>query len=585
MKSSKINVQNEINALLIEDNLDDAHKFETMFNKVQQNSIFFHHVSSLTVAQDYIHVNFINLIILSISMPESKALEYINKIQIINSSLSIIILMEQDDRVFILKAMQQGVQDYLIKDEGDGYLVIRAIHHAMERKQIELQLTSMAYFDSLTGLANREYFHITFSRAIEQANRNKQSLSLLFLDLDHFKDVNDSFGHLIGDKLLIVIAERLRSCLRSIDFIARLGGDEFVILLDDIHTSLSVKKLVNKILISLSRAIIIETHEITISTSIGIVIYPDDALNTKDLLQYADIAMYKAKEKGRANFHMYTPELSTEIINKMNIKNDFRDAILRQELRLYYQPIINIPDNKIIAAEALLRWNHPTRGLLSANEFISIVEKSGFIIDIGEWVIAEAIKQTKKWQKNLLPKFGMAINLSATQLMNKGLMSFISAEIKQCSVKASTIKLEITESLLKKKNQQTRKILRNLSKQGFIISMDDFGTGYSSISYLKHFTIDILKIDHSFIHNYNSTPDTADFVKAIIDMAHALQLTVIAEGVEKEEQMTFLRKLNCDQIQGYLISDPVPALEFERLFLNRNIQPPKALFLGGGGII
>ncbi|MCF6204034.1 MAG: GGDEF domain-containing response regulator [Methylococcaceae bacterium] len=585
MKSSKINVQNEINALLIEDNLDDAHKFETMFNKVQQNSIFFHHVSSLTVAQDYIHVNFINLIILSISMPESKALEYINKIQIINSSLAIIILMEQDDRVFILKAMQQGVQDYLIKDEGDGYLVIRAIHHAMERKQIELQLTSMAYFDSLTGLANREYFHITFSRAIEQANRNKQSLSLLFLDLDHFKDVNDSFGHLIGDKLLIVIAERLRSCLRSIDFIARLGGDEFVILLDDIHTSLSVKKLVNKILISLSRAIIIETHEITISTSIGIVIYPDDALNTKDLLQYADIAMYKAKEKGRANFHMYTPELSTEIINKMNIKNDFRDAILRQELRLYYQPIINIPDNKIIAAEALLRWNHPTRGLLSANEFISIVEKSGFIIDIGEWVIAEAIKQTKKWQKNLLPKFGMAINLSATQLMNKGLMSFISAEIKQCSVKASTIKLEITESLLKKKNQQTRKILRNLSKQGFIISMDDFGTGYSSISYLKHFTIDILKIDHSFIHNYNSTPDTADFVKAIIDMAHALKLTVIAEGVEKEEQMTFLRKLNCDQIQGYLISDPVPALEFEQLFLNRNIQPPKALFLGGGGII
>jgi EAL domain-containing protein (putative c-di-GMP-specific phosphodiesterase class I) len=280
--------------------------------------------------------------------------------------------------------------------------------------------------------------------------------------------------------------------------------------------------------------------------------------------------MYKAKDKGRNNFQFYTPELNANFIQTMTLKNDLRGAIDRDELSLYYQPKINILDNKIVGAEALLRWQHPIRGMVPPNEFIPIAEQSGLIFGIGQWVISEAIKQTKKWQDKLLPNFGMAINLSVKQFQNRELVDFINTEITKLSVAASTIELEITESLLMEESQQEHEILQELSNKGFKISMDDFGTGYSSLSYLKRFTIDVLKIDRSFICDVMSNPDDAEIVKAIIVMAHALKLTVVAEGVENKEQLGFLKQLNCDQTQGFLVSKPIPALEFEQLFKEVN---------------
>ncbi len=560
----------KINVLLVEDNPGDARLVEIMLNEIQPNPVILHHVSSLTAAQDYLQSNSIDLVLLDLSLPDSQGLDCINKIQLLNSSLAIIILTGLDDQDFAIKTMQQGAQDYLVKGEGDGHLMLRAIHYAIERKQIEQRLTMLAHFDSLTNVANREYFNITFTRAIEQAKRRNQVLGLMFLDLDHFKEINDTLGHLLGDKLLVEVANILKSCVRYTDFIARLGGDEFVIFLEDIKTAKTTVNIAEKILTTLSRPVNLANNEVFISSSIGITLFPDDGTNVNDLLKHADVAMYKAKDKGRNNYQFYTSELNTKIIQAIDLKNDLRGAIGRNELSLFYQPKINIIDNKIVGAEALLRWQHPVRGRVPPNDFIPIAEQSGLIIDIGKWVIVEAIKQTKKWQENLFPDFSMAINLSVKQFHNRELVDFIDKELARSAINASTIELEITESLLMEKSEQEQDILRELSEKGFKISMDDFGTGYSSLSYLKRFTIDVLKIDRSFISDVMSNQDDAEIVKAIIVMAHALKLTVVAEGVESEEQMTFLKQLKCDQTQGFLVSKPIPALEFEQLFRQRN---------------
>ena len=560
----------KINVLLVEDNPGDARLVEIMLNEVQSNPVILNHVSSLAAAHDFLNSKEVDLVLLDLSLPDSQGLECINKIQLLNNSLAIIILTGLDDQDFAIKTMQQGAQDYLVKGEGDGHLMLRAIHYAIERKQIEQRLTKLAHFDSLTGLANREYFNITFTRAVEQADRRNQTLGLMFLDLDHFKEINDTLGHLMGDKLLVCIAERLKSCVRSIDFIARLGGDEFVIILDDIKTSKIATNIAEKILSALSNPVDLANTEVFISSSIGITLFPDDGDNVNDLLKHADVAMYKAKDLGRNNFQFYTSELNTKIIQAIDIKNDLRGAIGRNELTLYYQPKISIIDNKIIGAEALLRWHHPVRGMVPPNDFIPIAEQSGLIIDIGQWVIREAIKQAKKWQQTLLPDFSMAINLSVKQFHNRDLIEFIETELGHSGINASTIELEITESLLMEKSDQEQDILKELSEKGFKISMDDFGTGYSSLSYLKRFTIDVLKIDRSFISDVMSNPDDAEIVKAIIVMAHALKLTVVAEGVESEAQLGFLKQLKCDQSQGFLVSKPIPATEFEQLFREKN---------------
>ncbi len=562
--------KNTIHVLLVEDNPGDARLVEIMLNEVQQNPVVLHHVSSLAIAQDFLQLNHIDLVLLDLSLPDGSGLDSINKIQLISNSLAIIILTGLNDQEFAIKTMQHGAQDYLVKGQGDGHLMLRSITHAIERKQIEQRLTLLAHFDSLTGLANREYFNLTIERTLAQAKRKNQTLGLMFLDLDHFKEINDTLGHLAGDKLLVCVAERLKSCVRSVDFIARLGGDEFVIILDDIQSPKTTMGIAEKILSSLSKAVAIGNQEIFISCSIGITFFPEDASNVNDLLKHADVAMYKAKNKGRNNFQFFTPELNAEVIQAMAIKNDLRGAIDRNELLLYYQPKFHVQENRIIGAEALLRWQHPSRGIVSPDQFIPIAEQSGLIIAIGQWVITEAMKQNKKWQEDLSPDFGMAINLSVKQFQENGLVDFIVAELTQSSLDAACIELEITESLLMEKSHQEQEILSELSDKGFKISMDDFGTGYSSLSYLKRFTIDILKIDRSFIADVNSDPDAAEIVKAIIAMAHALKLTVVAEGVENEQQMDFLTRLNCNEIQGYLISKPIPALEFEQLFRHKN---------------
>ncbi|MCK5830678.1 MAG: EAL domain-containing protein [Methylococcales bacterium] len=557
--------QETVDVLFVEDNQGDARLLEIMLSEIQPNPVFLHHAASLSQALGLLQTKKIDLILLDLALPDADGLECLKKIQQNNQSVAIIILTGLDDLDFAKKTMQHGAQDYLVKGQGDGHLILRAIHYAIERKQIEQRLTKLAHFDSLTGLANREYFNLTLTRAIQQAERKKQMIALMFLDLDYFKDINDTLGHAAGDQLLISVAKILISCVRSIDFIARLGGDEFVIILDDICNAKVISRIAEKILSELAKPITLSKQEIVVSSSIGVSVYPDDAINTNDLVRFADSAMYQAKDKGRNNFQFYTRKLNEDAQYALMLKNDLRSSICRNELMLYYQPKINILSNKIIGAEALLRWKHPTRNMVSPEEFIPLAEQSSLILVLGKWVISEAIKQNKKWQEKFERNFCISINLSVKQFKNRETIDFIDAEIALASIEASTIEFEITENLLMGKTLQEKDILRELSERGYKIAIDDFGTGYSSLAYLKHFSIDTLKIDKSFIRDINSNSKDAEIVKAIIAIAHALKLDVIAEGVENEKQMALLKMFDCDEIQGFLFSKPVPAHEFERL--------------------
>lgn len=393
----------------------------------------------------------------------------------------------------------------------------------------------------------------------------------MFLDLDHFKEINDTLGHACGDELLISVSIRLKNCVREVDTIARLGGDEFTIIFDSIQHSENAGMIAEKILDALSDPFILSGNKIFISTSIGITLYPEDATEAEDLIKHADAAMYKTKEKGRNNFQYYTDNLNTEAVKTMELKNDLRNAIIQNELSLYYQPKVNMVNNEIVGAEALLRWQHPKLGMVSPAEFIPIAEQSGLIHEIGSWVIKEAIIQNHKWRESHLKPICMAINLSAKQFQKREFVDLIDRELNNADMTVSSLELEITESLLMKEDQQEQDILKELNDKGYKIAIDDFGTGYSSLSYLKRFTIDTLKIDRSFIRDIPSDQDDAEIVKAIVAMAHALRLTVIAEGVENEDQLAFLRQLNCDEIQGYLFSKPVPAEEFERLLRQEHV--------------
>ncbi len=563
--------QESTHVLLVEDNPGDARLVELMLNELEANPIKLHHVTSLTSAQDFLKTNTPDLVLLDLSLPDGDGLDSIQKIQHINSSLPIIILTGLDDPNFAIKSVTSGAQDYLIKGQGDGYLILRAIRYAIERKSIEQNLFLLAHYDSLTGLANRESFHATLPKSLLRAKRNNHVLGLMFLDLDHFKEINDSFGHACGDELLVCVSKRLQSSVRATDTIARLGGDEFTIILDSIQQPENAGMVAGKILQALAKPFLISEQQIFIGSSIGIALYPKDATNHEELIKYADTAMYKAKEKGRNNYQYFTDNLNVEVAKTMQLKNDLRKAIKQNELFLYYQPKVKTNNHAIIGAEALLRWQHPIRGLVSPVEFIPLAEQSELIDEIGAWVIKAAISQNHQWREKQLKPILMAINLSARQFQTRDFVDLIERELSNINMEASSLELEITESLLMKEEQLAQEILKELNDKGHKISIDDFGTGYSSLSYLKRFTVDTLKIDRSFIRDIISDQDDAEIVKAIIAMAHALRLTVIAEGVENEEQLAFLRQHNCDEIQGYFFSKPVSADEFEILLRQENV--------------
>lgn len=439
---------------------------------------------------------------------------------------------------------------------------VSVINDVSERVNYQKELEFQATHDSLTGLANRNLLNDRITQAIAWAKRQDQTVALLLLDLDHFKLINDGSGHGTGDIVLKEVARRLALCVRDTDTVARLGGDEFVIVLTDLANADEANLIAEKVLATLSLPFQVEAHNMFVTASIGLSLYPKDGENGETLLRYADIAMYRVKEHGRNSVRQFIPEMGVTAISRLNMEGALRRGLDKGEFVLHYQAKIDLRSHQIIGAEALVRWHHPQIGLIHPIEFIPLAEETGLILPLGEWVLAEACRQQIAWQKLGLPALKLAINMSSRQFRQEDLSERVAAIFAATGAQPSNFILELTESMVMQDVESTLVTLRALKNLGVALSLDDFGTGYSSLSYLRKFPIDELKIDKSFINDIHENPDDAAIASAIVAMALSLGLQVVAEGVEKKEQVELLLGMQCHQVQGYYFGRPMDANSF-----------------------
>ncbi|UQV45058.1 EAL domain-containing protein [Janthinobacterium lividum] len=452
--------------------------------------------------------------------------------------------------------------------------VLGLVRDISERKRTEEQIRRLAYCDSLTGIPNRQAFLETLERELLRSKEHDKKFAVLFMDLDAFKRINDTLGHDVGDHLLKVVSERLRETIRPSDLVlraehefeaasggsnlARLGGDEFTILIPDLERVEDALNVAHRVKEAMRRPFMIEGHEIFVTASIGISLYPEDGEDCNSLLKYADTAMYHAKNCGKNNAKLYSSSLTMEIMSHVKMEVGLRKALQNNELYLLYQPQIDVPSTQIVGVEALVRWRHPERGIISPTEFIPLAEETGLIVPIGEWVLRTACNQAKAWQSDGGRAIRMAVNLSAKQFKDENLMQIVLSALADTGLDARLLELELTEGTLMDDARATMVTLEQLRSIGVYLSIDDFGTGYSSMNYLKRFDVRALKIDRSFIAGLPQDTENAAITRAIIAMAHGLKMVVVAEGVETDEQLLMLEEYGCDMAQGYFLGHPSP---------------------------
>jgi diguanylate cyclase (GGDEF)-like protein/PAS domain S-box-containing protein len=446
-------------------------------------------------------------------------------------------------------------------DSGLASIVEATFVDITERRVAEQRVQSLAYYDALTELPNRILLRDRLSKALANARRQKHKVALLFLDLDRFKIINDSLGHSVGDLLLQAVAARLKNCARDQDTVARLGGDEFLVVLTNVIDIQDAAVAAERFMDTVTTRFVLQGHSLHIGCSLGISIFPEHGADGETLIKNADAAMYNAKERGRNNFQFFTADMNALAVERLTLENGLRLALEKKELFLVYQPQMDVATGKISGLEALLRWQHPDLGLVPPDKFIGIAENSGLIMSIGEWVLRTTCQQARKWQDEGLSAIPIAVNVSAVQFRHEGFCELIRRVLRETGLAPQYLELELTESLLLANADVTLSVLQELKTMGLKLAIDDFGTGYSSFSYLKRFPVSKLKIDRSFVRDVAVNPDDAAITTAIISMAKSLSLKVIAEGVEDEAQISFLRAHHCDEIQGYYFSKPLPVDE------------------------
>ncbi len=471
----------------------------------------------------------------------------------------------------------QGRTEYDI--DGRALRMHGTIQDITERKRTEEQIRHLAFYDSLTSLPNRMLFREQLNQALQSARREERYVAILFLDLDNFKRVNDTLGHTIGDLLLQDVGARLAQCIRAEDSlarspsaqpnltVARLGGDEFTVLLGRIANTQDAAKVAQRILDSLSESTFVDGHELFVSASIGIAVYPFDGEETETLIKNADAAMYHAKSHGRSRYHFYNPSMNASALEKLNLERSLRKALDRDEFVLYFQPLVHGTSGEIIGNEALLRWRHPERGLIAPGEFIPLAEETGLIVPIGQWVIETACKQNIQWQRAGLPSVPVMVNLSTIQFHDPKLVSKVEDVLRETGLDSRYLTLELTESMLMQDSEHNITTLLELRRLGVGLAIDDFGTGFSSLNYLKRFPVDHLKIDQSFVRDITQDMGNSAIALAIIALARSLNLGVVAEGVETTEERDFLRSNGSPDMQGYLFCQPQPAESIAQLWL------------------
>jgi diguanylate cyclase (GGDEF)-like protein/PAS domain S-box-containing protein len=449
---------------------------------------------------------------------------------------------------------------------GKAPWLVEIIEDVTQRKEVQRQLVHLARHDALTGLPNRTFLYESLRNALSRAEENQLVVSVLLLDIDYFKNVNDTLGHTVGDAVLREFAARLATCVRPGDTAGRLGGDEFAVIVLTPANSNGAVDVANRIRTSLQSPLVLKDKNISVTASIGIATYPTDTSDLEALIRYADAAMYDAKASGRNGFRCYTAEMNARAIEKSNIEAALRLAQGRDEFILHYQPKLHIDSGELTSAEALIRWNRPGHGLVLPGYFMPALEELGLIVPIGAWVINMACRQIREWQRTGLGQIRVAVNVSPRQLNEERFVPQVADAVREHCIDPRLLEFEITESTLMAYGESTSVTLRKLKDLGISISIDDFGTGYSNLSYLKRFQVDALKIDIAFIRDVITNADDAAIATAIINMAHSLRLKVIAEGVETREQLDFLRIYGCDEVQGYFLSKPLPADELSAKF-------------------
>jgi diguanylate cyclase (GGDEF)-like protein len=522
---------------------------------------------------NYFDNRYFDIILIVQSSREKQNFNIIEKIIDLELPTPIIMIYEDYDVSWDNQAMKLGAADCIPLNELSGTLLDRTIRHAVGRKNTEAKLNFLATHDQLTGLANRYLFHEHLIHCISLAKRNHRTFALFYLDLDRFKVVNDSFGHDVGDMLLIEVANRIRQAVRVTDIVARIGGDEFTILIEETSHKNELLTLAEKIQLAIEPVITIHDHELYITVSVGIAYFPECGLEIQTLMKSADIALYKAKEFGRNKIQFFTNELNEQVRLKMELEKSLRKAMVKGEFEIYFQPQVSAYDQQVCGAEALLRWNHSTIGLVSPAEFIPLLEELGLMVRVEQWVIREVCKIAKR----MTDKYGalrFAINISGSHFKLGNLNQNIYLALQESLLDASYLEIELTEDIMIEHVERNNNSLNELSDVGVSIALDDFGKGYSSLSYLKNFPANVLKIDKAFIDNILSNDKEAAIVEAMIDLSHKLGIEVVAEGVEEEAQWNFLKSKNCDFIQGFYFAKPMPVNEFDaylsqHFFLNK----------------
>jgi diguanylate cyclase (GGDEF)-like protein len=561
-----------LQVLLVEDSAGDALLLREMFRKESPGSFELTHVERMSDAVSELAKGGFDIVLLDLGLPDGHGIDTVRRTQAAAPGVPVIVLTGLDDEALAAQAMKEGAQDYLIKGQIENHALPRALRHAIERQRMQtdtalvsLQSKKWAQYDFLTDLPNRMLLNDRLTQAIASAGRYRHQLAVLFLDLDSFKHVNDSLGHDIGDGLLRAVGARLVAGVRKSDTVSRLGGDEFVVVLSSIERSEDAALSATKLIAAINAPYSIDQHDLHVSGSIGISIYPTDGVEAEALIQNADNAMYHAKEHGSNNYRFFKEDMNVQAVHRQFLEASLCRALERREFELHYQPKMDLKSGRITGVEALIRWHHPERGLLPPGEFIPIAESCGLIVPIGRWVLREACMQAREWQGAGLPEIPVAVNISSVEFRDKNFVENLRATLNETGLEPRHLELELTESVLMQHVESTAVVLGEVRAMGVQLVVDDFGTGYSSLSYLSQFPINTLKIDRLFVQGITSERDDAPIISAVINMGRSLMQRVIAEGVETREQLAFLQSRGCDEAQGYYFSRPVVAEQFAKL--------------------
>lgn len=558
--------------LLLSNELGEYRRFADMLSAIEPCSYQLLWCEQLDNSLNEISTGNYEAVLLDCQHHSQTALQILSEAIDQGCTTPIIVLTEQLNSPAANTAMQKGAFDYLASENLDNYVLERCLGHAVEKRQVDKKLSQLNLYDPLTGIPNRMLFRQTLDRAVEQAKLQRSFLALLVINLDGFKKVNESYGSESGDQLVTAMAQRLGRCVRKSDSIARIGGDEFSLILDDCNDPEDVSLVAKKVIDVLCEPFTVSGVPLIMSCSIGIAIYHESGDNVDDMLRSANMALVEAKSQRGSQFCIYNKNTSEEVMNRINLEADLRRAIRKGEFEMYYQPRVNLETGEAAGMEALIRWRHPTRGLVSPAEFIPVAEENGLIMPIGYWIIQQACNDMLIFDKSDNKKMDVAVNLSFRQLQDKMFVDTATRIITQSGIDASRLEFELTETAIMSSYHQTYEGMMELSKLGITFSLDDFGTGFSSFAHIQRLPISALKVDRSFIENVTKNNDDAIIVKAMINLAHNLKLQVIAEGVETLEQVQFLWHNECDQIQGYYFSPAVTAEDFTSLINKRKLS-------------